>query len=163
MSRGRSYTVESGQVALTAGATQTPILMGQAGATVTVDCIAIRVGVVSGASPIYPTLGSVQWYLANAANTPAGGTAVTPRPSNGTDIAANSAWTIGTWTTAPTQGNIRWGQPVPFTPGPYGEVFDRDLERRLGGAGASAFWAIFATLNTASTSTLVTAELDFIE
>jgi hypothetical protein len=161
--RGRAYTIDSGQIALT-GTTQTPLLMGNAGTTVTADVTAVRCNVVSGTGVVYPTNGDVQLYLARAANTPAGGTGVTPRPMNPTDIAANSVWTVGSWSTAPTFGNIVWGQAIPFAAGGnWGEVFDRDYERRLGGTGVSAFWAIFATLSATSTATSIGVELDFIE
>jgi hypothetical protein len=162
MARGRAYTVDTGSVALTSTA-QTPILLMNTGATVTADLIAIRGGIASGASVAYPTNGSVTLLLARAANTPVGTTTITPRPGNVQDIAANTL-AYSAWSTAPTVGPTLWGQNIPFSAGGnWGEVFDRDLERRLGGAGASAWWALFATLSASSTATNFEFWLDFVE
>lgn len=161
MSQGRGYTVSSGLVAVTA-TTQTPILFATAGSTVSADALAIRPSVAAGSSPTFPANASVKFTLALTSGG-VGTTAVTPRPANRIDIAANSLW-YSAWSTAPTIGNILWEQNLAFAAGAdWGEVFAPGLERRLGGTGSADQWALFVALSAASTATDFECSFDFIE
>ncbi len=161
MAQGRGYSVSSGLVAVTS-ATQTPILFATAGATVSADALAIRVSCPAGSSPTFPSNASVKFTLAKTTSG-VGTTAVTPRPANGIDIAANSLWYTA-WSTAPSIGNILWEHNVAFAAGAdWGEVWPAGLERRLGGTGSADQWAVFVTLSAASTATDFEVGIDFVE
>lgn len=161
MAQGRGYTVSSGLVAVTA-TTQTAILFATAGSTVSADVLAIRPSVAAGSSAVFPSSASVKFTLAKT-TAGVGTTAVTPSPTNNTDIAANSLWYTA-WSTGPTIGRILWEQSLPFSAGvPWGEVFAPGLERRLGGTGSADQWALFVTLSATSTATDFEFGLDFIE
>jgi hypothetical protein len=160
------YTVDSGQVTL-ASASQTPMLLVSTTTTAICDIQAIRVGAVSSSSAVFPGTATVQAYLARAANSPTGGTPVTPRPHNPADIPANTAWTVGSWTAAPTFGNILWGQVIPFTAGAnWAEWVTPGAEWRIGpvsSTGAAAYAAVFLTCSSAGTATAFSIELVFSE
>ena len=166
MPLARTYTVDSGAVTL-ASTSQTPILLVSTTATAVCDIQAIRIGTFSGTSAAYPPNGTVQCYLARAGNSPTGGTGVTPRPHNQADIAANTAWTIGSWSLAPTFGVILWGQVIPFTAGAnWAEWVTPGAEWRIGppsNTGATAYAAVFLTCSAAGTATEFSVECVFSE
>jgi len=166
MPSGRSYTVDSGQITL-ASTVQTPMLLVSTTTPAICDIQAIRIGTFSGAGAAYPPNGTVQCYLARAGNTPTGGTGVVPRPHNPADIAANTAWTIASWSTAPTFGTILWGQVLPFTAGAnWAEWVTPGSEWRIGPAsstGAAAYAAVFLTCSAAGTATEFSIECVFSE
>lgn len=161
MAQGRGYSVSSGLVAVTS-TTQTALLFATAASTVSADALAIRLACPAGSSPTFPSNASVKFTLAKTTGG-VGTTTVTPRPTNGLDIAANSLWYTA-WSTAPTIGNILWEHSVSFSAGSnWGEVFPSGLERRLGGTGSTDQWAVFVTLSATSTATDFEAGIDFIE
>lgn len=161
MAIGRGYSVSSGLVTVT-GTNQTPIIFATAGSTVSADAVAIRVSCPAGSSPTFPANSSVKFTLAKSSSG-VGSAAITPRPANGIDIAANSLW-YSSWSVAPTAGNILWEQNVSFTAGAtWGEVFAAGLERRLGGTGSGDQWAVYVTLSATSTATAFEVGLDFVE
>ena len=166
MPLGRTYTVDSGQITL-ASASQTPMLLVSTTTTAICDIQAIRIGTVSSSSATFPAGSTVQAYLARAGNTPGGGTPVTPRPHNPADIAANTAWTVGSWSTAPTFGSILWGQVIPFTAGAnWAEWVTPGTEWRVGpvsSTGAAAYAAVFLTCSSAGTATAFSIECVFSE
>jgi hypothetical protein len=161
MAQGRGYSVTSGLVAVTS-TTQTPILFATAGSTVSADALAVRVSCPSGSGPTFPANSSVRFVLAKTTSG-VGTTGVTPRPANGLDMAANSAW-FTAWSTPPTIGNILWTQNVSFSAGAnWGEVFASGLERRLGGTGSADQWAVYVTLSAGGTATDFEVGVDFVE
>jgi hypothetical protein len=161
MPQGRGYSVTSGPVALITG-TQTALLLATAGSTVSADALVIRPSSPSGSSPTYPANSSVRFVLART-TLGVGTTAVTPGPTNKTDIPANSLWYTA-WSTAPTIGQIIWEQTIALAAGAnWGEIFPPNLERRLGGTGSADQWAVFATLSATSTATDFEVSMDFIE
>ena len=161
MAQGRGYSVSSGLVAVTA-TTQTAILFATAGTTVSADALAIRVSCPAGSSPTFPSSASVKFTLAKTTSG-VGTTGVTPRITNGIDIAAQTAW-FSAWSTPPTIGNILWEHNLAFAAGAdWGEVFPSGLERRLGGTGSTDQWAVYVTLSATSTATDFEVGVDFIE
>jgi hypothetical protein len=165
MPLGRYYTAESGTCAL---ATTTPsalIWAWPGAATVTMDIVAIRVGVAGGSS--FPTNGVVQVQLVRATGTIAGGATITPNPHNSSDIAANSAWRSASTaiTTQPTVGVVLWGQQLPFTAGAnWAEWCTPGLEWRVpASATAGTGVALMTTQSSAGTGTSFTAEIVFAE
>lgn len=165
MALGRYYTAESGGCAL---ATTTPsalIWAWPGAATVTMDIVAIRVGVAGGSS--FPTNGVVQVQLARVTGTIAGGATITPNPHNPGDIAAQSAWRSASTaiTTQPTVGVVLWGQQLPFTAGAnWAEWVTPGLEWRVpASATAGTGIALMTTQSAAGTGTSFTAEIVFAE
>lgn len=169
MSLGRLYTADSGICAL-ATTTTSALLWGWPGAaTVTMDIMALRVGITSsGGTPSYPTNGVVQLQLVRATGTTTGGGAtITPNPMNPSDIAANSVWHSASTaiTTQPTAGVVLWAQDLPFTAGAnWAEWCTPGAEWRIpASATAGTGVALLATQTTAGTNTAFTAEIVFAE
>jgi len=138
-------------------------MQGATGSTVTADLQAIRIGIYSGASVSYPSNGTVEVYLARPGTNGTGGTSVTPSPHNASDIAANSTWTIGSWTISPARGSgaVLWQQSLPFTAGAnWAEYVTPGDEWRL---SASGYIGIFVLCSSAGTATQFEAQLVFAE
>jgi hypothetical protein len=159
----RFYTVDSGLQAVTT-ATITPVLCGTTSSSTVADIVAIRVGVFSGSSVVYPTNGTVLVQLQRPTGTAAGGGSVTPSPHNVTDIAARTTWlagSTGTAVTGLTPATILWGQVIPFAAGANWAEWDQPgAEWRL---GASANICVYVTTSAASTATDFSVELVFSE
>jgi|SRR5215469_13626923 len=168
MALGRIYTAESGTCALATTTASALIWAWPASAAVTMDILAIRVGVTaSGGTPSYPSNGIVQVQLVRATGTIAGGATITPNPHNSSDIAANSAWRSASTaiTTQPTVGVVLWGQQLPFTAGAnWAEWFSPGSELRIpASATAGTGFALMTTQSSAGTNTAFTAEIVFAE
>lgn len=152
MAMSRIYTVDS-TIETLASTTQTCLLYGAAGAAVTADIQAIRVGIYSGASVSYPANGTVQFLLARTTGSRANGTALTPSPHNSTDIAANTTWfsNAGTPLSGLTIGATLWGQTLPFTAGAnWAEWVTPGAEWRLPASGAVGVWVLCSSAGTAT-------------
>ena len=163
MASGRTYTVTSALVTL-ASTSQTAIICGTTGATVTADVQALRIGIYSGGGVSYPSNGTVQCSLYRPTGTAAGGTAATPRPHNASDIAANSTWldASGGAITGLTLGAVvTWNQVLPFTAGAtWADWVTPGAEWRI---GASTNLALYLTCSSAGTATQFQAEFVFAE
>lgn len=148
------YDVRSGMVSVSVTA-QTPVLELRSSGTTPkrafITGCRIRVGSTSAASGNYVT-----FVLARAANTPAGGTAVTPAPQDTASGAALSGAYTGSWTTAPTAGSVLGEWTVPQAPGMWVEFPPLGYEWVLPVATASI--AGFVTLSDA-VATSVAVEL----
>lgn len=157
MAQGRAYTVTSGLIAVTA-TTQTSVLFATAAAGVTADALAVRISCPSGTSPTFPANSSVKFTLATTTGG-TGASSLTPNPTSGLEIAANTAWFSGV--SGQTLTKILWEQNVAFAAGAnWGEVFLPGFERRLNSATQ---WGLFVTLSATSTATDFEAGLDFVE
>ena len=163
MALGRMYTADFGVIAqAAAGPTVAACL--STGASVTADVQAIRFGTVGATS--FPSNASVLIQLFRATGSAAGGGAITPRPHNPSDIAANTtALSVGATPTAITgltQGAVCiWGQEIPFTAGSnWAEWVTPGAEWRI---SASTNLAVYITQSTAGTATTFSCELVFAE
>lgn len=165
MALGRYYTAESGTCALATTTASALLWAWPASAAVTLDIVAIRVGVAGGSS--FPANGVVQVQLVRATGTIAGGATITPNPHNSADIAANSAWRSASTaiTTQPTVGVVLWGQQLPFTAGAnWAEWVTPGMEWRVpASATAGTGIALMTTQSSAGTGTSFTAEIVFAE
>lgn len=161
MALGRTYTATSAPVTV-ATATQTVIMCGTTGATVTADVEAIRFAVIGAAT--FPANATVTATLYRSTGTAAGGTAVTPRPHNASDIASNSTWldASGAAITGLTVTAIQvWSQVLPFTAGAnWAEWVTPGAEWRV---SVSTNLALWITCSSAGTATSFQAEMVFAE
>lgn len=140
------YTVDSGMVA-TATTAQTPVLELRTAATkrAFVAGVRIKVGVTAAASG-----NDAVFTLARAANTPAGGTAVNLRAHDAASAAAISSAYIGSWSTAPTLGNILGEWVLPQVTGSMWEEFPPQGYEWV--AGVSTSLVGFITLSVATST-----------
>jgi|SRR5215472_4159614 len=147
------YTVDSGAVA-TATTSQTPLLELRTAATKRAFIVGVRmkVGKTSAAA------GNTSLFtLARAGNSPSGGTAANLRPNDAASAAAISSAFIGSWTIAPTLGNILAEWILPETTGSMWEEFPPLGYEWV--AGVSTSIVAFIT-NTDATSTPI--EVQFV-
>jgi len=162
MAQGRIYTATSGLVAYT-GTSATLIFLGTTTSTATADIQAIRVGIYSGSGVSYPSNGTVLVQLCRVTGSSAGGTAVTARPHNASDIAANTTFldATGSAITGMTQGAIVWEQSLPFTAGAnWAEWVTPGAEWRV---SASSFVGVYLTASSGGTATDFETSLVFTE
>src|SRR5579859_7466878 len=167
MATSRTYTVGSGPIGVST-TSQTGLLLGSTNSTTKVAIQALRVGVHSGSGASYPSNADAYWYLARPTNTPSGGTASTPTPHAGVSSpqAANSTWTIGSWTTAPTAptdiaGGVLWSIPTALSAGAnWGEWVTPQSEWEV---GPSSYVAMWVTCSSAPTSVSFMCELIIAE
>lgn len=113
------FTVDSGLVA-TATTAQTPVLELRTAATKRAFIVGLRmkIGVTAAAAG-----NDAIFTLARAGNSPTGGTAANLRANDAASAAAISSAFIGTWTIAPTLGNILGEWALPQTTGSMWEEF----------------------------------------
>jgi len=164
MALGRTYTVDSGAVAITS-TNLTPVLASVPVATATFDIEAIRVS-TQGAASNYPSnaIFNVALYRTTAASS--GGAAVVARQHDVMQtIASQTTWLSGsTALTVTTTGNIIvWSQNLPFTAGAnWAEWVTPGAEWRAGGATTAGF-AVQITCSSAGTGTSFQCELVYVE
>lgn len=144
------YTVDSGLVA-TATTVQTPLLELRTGATKRAFIVGLRVklGVTAAAAG-----NTAVFTLARAGNSPSGGTAANLRAHDAASAAAISTALIGSWTIAPTLGNVLGEWVLPQTTGSMWEEFPP-----LGyewAAGVSTSLVAFITLSVATSTPVET-------
>ena len=153
------YTVDSGMVA-TATTVQTPILELRTAATKRAFQVGVRmkVGVTAAAAG-----NDAVFTLARAGNSPSGGTAANLRAHDAASAAAISSAFIGSWTIAPTLGNILGEWVLPQTTGSMWEEFPPGGDEwgvpAVANANANAGVHLFAQA-TVATSTPIS--YDFI-
>jgi hypothetical protein len=140
------YTVDSGMVA-TATTSQTAILELRTAATkrAFITGLRMKLGVTLAAAG-----NDAVFTLARAGNSPTGGTAANLRPHDAASAAAISTALIGSWTIAPTLGNILGEWVLPQTTGSMWEEFPP-----LGyewAAGVSTSLVGFITLSVATST-----------
>lgn len=147
------YTVDSGMVAQ-ASTTQTAILEYRVGATKRGFIVGVRmkIGVTAAAAG-----NDVVFTLARAGNTPAGGTAANIRAHDAGSAAAINTAFIGSWTTAPTLGNVLAEWVLPQTTGSMWEEFPPLGYEWVGGASTSLVGFV-----TTSVATSTPVEFQFV-
>jgi len=113
------YTVDSAMVTQSS-TTQTGILELRTAATkrAFVTGVRMKIGVTAAAAG-----NDVVFTLARAANSPSGGTAANLRAHDAASAAAISSAFIGSWTIAPTLGNVLGEWVLPQTTGSMWEEF----------------------------------------
>ena len=169
MALGRTYTVDSGPVAIATATTVQPIMSASTTTTNVADIEAIRVGIYSaaGSTPSYSANGTLLVQLARCANPGTAASTQTPRPHTQADLLANTGWSTGTWQTAPTVGNILWGQSIPLTAGAnWAEWVTPGAEWRVGpssSAAAAAYIALFVQASVTGSNVQLVAEIVFSE
>lgn len=168
MALGRTYTVDSGLVSIATATTAQAVIAGITTTTNICDIEAIRIGVFSGGSINYPSNGTLLCQLARVATPGTYASTATARPHNQGDIAANTAWSTGTFQTAPTTATaILWGQSIPLTAGAnWAEWVTPGAEWRVGpssSAAAAAYVALIVTASGIGTGVQLSAEIVFSE
>ena len=142
------YTIDSGMVA-TATTSQTPLLEYRAGATKRGFLVGVRMkigvtGAVAG--------NDVVFTLARAGNSPSGGTGANRNPNDAASAASINTAFIGSWTIAPTLGNILGEWVLPQTTGSMWEEFPPLGYEWV--AGVSTSLVMFVTPSVATSTPL---------
>ncbi len=169
MALGRTYTVDSGLVAIATATTAQYVIAAYTTTTNIMDIEAIRVGVFSGASISYPSNGTLLCQLQRITTPGTSGTGtLTPRPHNQADLAAATTWSTGTFQTTPaTSGIVLWGQSIPLTAGAnWAEWVTPGAEWRVNpvsSTGAAAYVALFMTASGIGTGVQASVEIVFSE
>lgn len=142
------YTVDSGMVA-TATTSQTPLLEYRVGSTKRGFIVGVRmkIGVTAAAAG-----NDVVFTLARAGNSPSGGTSANLRAHDAGSAAAINTAFIGSWTIAPTLGNILSEWVLPQTTGSMWEEFPPLGYEWVGGASSSL--VVFVTASVATSTPL---------
>lgn len=142
------YTVDSGLVA-TATTSQTPLLELRTTATKRAFVVGCRmkIGVTAAAAG-----NDVVFTLARAGNSPSGGTAANLRANDAASATAISSGFIGSWTIAPTLGNILAEWILPQTTGSMWEEFPPLGYEWV--AGVSTSLVMFVTASVATSTPL---------
>lgn len=142
------YTIDSGLVA-TATTSQTPLLEYRTGATkrgFLVGC-RMKIGVTAAAAG-----NDVVFTLARAGNSPSGGTAANRNANDAASAASINTAFIGSWTIAPTLGNILAEWILPQTTGSMWEEFPPLGYEWV--AGVSTSLVMFVTASVATSTPL---------
>lgn len=164
MSLGRTYTVDSGLVTVTA-TTQTCLLVGTTTAVQTFSVEAVRIGVYSGAGVSYPSNATTEFQLLRSTGTPAGGGTATKNAKTafGSLLACQSAWLSGsTAITGLTATTVEaWGQVLPFTAGANWAEWDTPGAET--DVGPSLNLALWVTCSSAGTATQFKVQFDIVE
>jgi hypothetical protein len=140
----RTYTTDSGLVAIAATGLSAPLLYFTAPATADCNIFKIKVSCEAGAgTPTVPTSSSLSFTLNTVTGTKAGGAAVTPSPVGPVTLASNITASSGTTAiTALTQTTERWEGTIPFSPGSFAGDDDPNTgeEVYLVASGQMAFY-----------------------